>query len=425
MFNSPSFAKPSIIERSLLDQTIKLVRDHIPQRTANLLILSHYPVILSPIDPGKLEENNFERHVWKEATELVARLCAAVEKETNLLWFSGDIHRGEIVYPSVKDRAILVSVAGRLGGTAHFGRGPTVHLVEIKNHQITTHTCEWQAEGHDNKKHSMGTWKLRKNASQGKNSQGRTKKKEVSSNRPLVNSLKNSIEVTVAHDLEQEIVASIAKYRWLHLGRFATSRSSGATLLWLNTDEFFGHEDALLEEIIRRLVEQMRERLPAITNDNLNAFMLGIDAYGSLIASLVGSSLGLPVVCAAVNGGTSNKAIFRKVDKGLLRGYLKERSVIILVSDVVRTGRSVAEVIAEIKSAHEELQKEGHNSLLHTPIFHLVSVVLNRDGSQWLQQLADDVESILCCCQSIDLMLIDDNKLPPLELLPNTRFLVS
>ena len=216
--------------------------------------------------------------------------------------------------------------------------------------------------------------------------------------------LSTDTTVTLIDDggLDTRILEVIAHHDLYTIGRFHTS-DDYASLAWISIGPLL-NEPGILPSIISRMAAWLRRKAEEKSLQPKEIVLLGIDCWGAVLASQLSVITGSPNFCLGARGAgkysTSHEAVSDSVCK-----RVAESKLVVLVSDVVATGRTMAWV-------HEQLITKIKSS----PIWWALCIIADRaqDRSRHLSFLED----FGVACGNLRMPIVSTDAIPDERILP-------
>ncbi len=413
LHNSKAYDEPSKLDSSAVDQILSTISR---MNLSELVILSHYPPVIHNEDIGPCEEEKFrERHTLGDDGIFFQRLVREISSDLRILWLAGDIHRPTFFNASSNGK-LWVNVAGRLGNKKIGGHDPSCTVLTFGPRIKVERLLIWRSEGHGVSGH-FGSWRI----------ESRNRIKPIPTKGHTLPSV--AIDDIVQAELRQEIV----RRRLLSGGRFPAGKNNDATLLWLRSDELLGNggERVILDNVVLAFVEYIQSHFSKANE----VLLVGLDSFGSLIASLASPTLGIPTVCVSTTGDAGIGTSAGLVISNAIKRH-GERNELIIIEDVVRTGNSAVRIA---QACRESFKK---NAPALRPKFHLCSVVMNEElvrtienrppaliggklspAASAAQSLRSEFTSLWTCCGDIQFVLVAEESWPDTSYWPETKLI--
>ncbi|HVG06068.1 MAG TPA: metallophosphoesterase [Thermoanaerobaculia bacterium] len=403
--------RPGRLEGTEIDDILEWVKQH--TRSGDFLVIcSHFPVDLLAGSLGPFEDSGSDwylRHVWGGAATLRERLLKNAKGPT--LWLAGDIHREAVL----QDGRVAFCTTGRLGVSARKPYGEVrrqASIIELNDEaEFRIWRAEFRSEG--NQDAHTGQWEAQE-ISWHRLERPSGVRVSISPPSPPID---QRAEAPVAQaqaakpvelidpDYETELVRLIAEDGLYKFGRFETVTQGEVSLSWVNVDSICAL-GGQLEPIVKRMGRWLVAKtvLEKIAAQDL--VLLGMDCWGTIFASQLSAMLGSRFFPVA----TRAEGKFNRAGDGLDEEACKlvEHSrVVVLVTDVVGTGKSLKWVVETIAGV---VGKE-----LPVKWFALSMIC---DVEQNRGATLDFLAAHGSLCTSLRMPLCDSNALPSRDVFP-------
>ena len=349
---------------------------------AVLVIGSHYPVEPSAGDLAGWEDKQddwFNKHVWINGTPLRERISRHRKEPRKTIWLSGDIHRN---HEWIR-RNVCYVTTGRIGtltGPSDSQNKRQAVVVEINPNSMRVHRFQYEMEASETHA-EYGDW-VHQNVIEvpplsetpnmpfpgGVAAAGeieRTTITPVTSDSSIDLYAKATFPCEILTDegnqtIRREIIAK-QLYTW---GRFATS-SDEVLLSWISIGPLM-NVPKRLGATTRDMAVWLRSQLHHRNFNVEKAVLLGIDCWGAVLASQLSVVTGIRNFCIATRGRgeyhTSHEVISDEVTSAV-----NVADCVVLVTDVIATGRTLRWVFDQFHSDRKERQSWFTLSILSDP----------------------------------------------------------
>lgn len=349
-----------------------------------LVIGSHYPVEPSAGDLAGWEDKQddwFQKHVWINGTPLRERINRHRKEPRKTIWLSGDIHRN---HEWIR-RNVCYVTTGRIGtltGPSDSQNKRQAVVVEINPSSLRVHRFQYGMEAHETHAEygdwtpqvvfedppTSGTATVTKPGGVAAVNQMDTDPPALApaaSTSAIVPSEQATFPYEILTDegnqtIRREIVAK-QLYTW---GRFATS-SDEVLLSWVSIGPLM-NVPKRLGATTRDMAVWLRGQLLCRNIDIEKAVLLGIDCWGAVLASQLSVVTGIRNFCIATRGRgeyhTSHEVISEEVTSAV-----NVADCVVLVTDVVATGRTLRWVFDQFHSDGKDRQSWFTLSILSDP----------------------------------------------------------
>jgi len=402
------------------DEIMELVRS-VP-KDEHLVIASHYGSSPDFGDRGAYEMNEtdwFERHIWVAATPLRERVYREFEvRGSKAVWLCGDIHvSAEKRYPE-KNPSLWCYATGRLGTRigkvdSHVRRHARVITIGEDAIRSTLFAYDYPGESQG----QYGDWRQSGESpfddtipvvleeSESPRTIDREDLTSVSSapesearaiigygDRP---DHVQRLPVTSRYDNEAGISTNVRSNRLLKWGRFKDE--DFILLTWLPIAQIMNEPGR-----VGSVVSAMSDWLDAATSelrlrDQSGLVLLGLDCWGSVLASQVSVVLGVSANCIATRGRGKHHTSLEGIDREPLQTQLHNAEVVVMVTDVVATGSTLHWV-------YQQLNKQ-------TPDAKWLALSIVTDPKQELVADCSFIEAHGCACTSLRMPILPADRI--------------
>jgi hypothetical protein len=401
------------IERDVIDTMVTdwfsdLLRDDI------VLVMSHHPAaVLDICLDSSSEPDYFIRHFSHSAGQLLSRL-EKLTRSQPIIWLSGDIHRTQ----SRRFGSVVCFATGRFG-TAYDSSTPVprqASLIEVDGHEVCQTLYNWIQSSHYDG--DTGCWEssARKVCSERLGAAielGSSAGDRAGTSAQVADEcdVRGVSRVTVVDgEFEESILRSVKDHRLYRLGRYACGHEWVA-LSWISMNSLFHCLNfGMLSEVVNKLTCFLRSELVkcGVSKDELGSVLLvGIDGWGSAIASQIGYRSGIRCICAGFRGKGGHFTPEERLEY-CLQDDSEHVRFVVLVMDVVRSGDTLCETTRITSRIWEEARRTGLR-------FGALGVLA--DSRQPSFRLPESIEFLGVCCDSIRMPLLRANDLPHEETL--------
>lgn len=345
--------RPGRLEIKEVDQIISMVKKEKPGSAELLVVASHHPAstVLGVNGPFDEADPGWQaKHIWNDGFPVHDRLQQLAE--CPILWLSGDIHRDAYVV----DGAVHAIVTGRFGSsTKHASQmRRQARVVRIntsgdsdsllyeyvpQGHVDHPHTGKWTCKVSKPEKHSRPAF----DAPPSSVFPESPRLPADSSSHDKAASTTSSSPQLLSGPLQAEILTLIAEERLYSLGRFTTSDDESA-LAWISIASLMDQE-AILGSCMNEMSKWWREQ--SQENPDARAILIGIDSWGAILASQISIMTGIRNQCVAARAQGLTHSESEQISDSV-RQAVKDVEVVVLICDVVGTGRSVNHVYQKL-----------------------------------------------------------------------------
>lgn len=369
-FNAGGKNRPGQISDAEIDEIMERLRLANLDSGELLIIASHYPTCSYVAAGAPFDESNPEwsaDHMWSSAYPIYARL----NKATNVpvLWLSGDIHRQDYII----EKSIHTVVTGRLGAasgamTSQVRRQARIILVS-KEGNSRSWLCEYVPSGH-RAQAQIGDWQLSEQTPHMLSP--RTEQASSTVNQPVAEPTSVAMPMPqqgqdapipsysecppvelLSVELQGAIVGAIANKKLYSLGRFSTSKTE-STMAWIPMGALLDQGE-LLSSLVTQMAKKVKKELADIKPDN--PIIIGLDSWGSILASQVSVMTGIKNFCIAGRAKGLTHTAPERISETVRNGVLV-CDLIILISDVIGTGMSLKGMYDDLTEEMSEKQKK-------------------------------------------------------------------
>ena len=402
LFTGASFDDQANIDEDTLSQFLGYIEETQPRL---LLVCAHNPPFVARDDIELIKNENYKNKVLKNGPLLISELKKLDDdKKPIIIWFSGEVHKPTSFYEG--DPSLLSITTGRFAGNNSSGVAPSATVVDLTS-SITVHRFSWFTKEHEESS-NVGQWQY-----------------IVPPERP-----KTDIDFSFLdkktnrfQSIDDAHCSTISDYisenRLLSHGRFQSIGTKKVALFWLQTEELIGSKKApreVIAEGLSKVTSQLVREYP-FTDRMTNCALVGLGVYGSLLAGMIGPKHGLKIV-ALPPFPTKRQNILEENQRKQIIKSLSDCSLFIFLTDVVRSGSSAKHALDMVRS----LRGSSFSDESADPKYHLLSIVSAAEN----QELKSNIQQFNSCwsfINGLNLLLLDQNDLPPTKLFPETRFL--
>jgi len=376
----------------------------------NLFILSHHPAESYSIqNSAPFDEENTkwpEQHLWPDGGNLYKRLSSPATIKGKCFWFSGDVHRSD--YSIIEGIRVLSVVSSlNLTATSESKIPPQVRIVSVDNID-TSLIYSYTLTGH-NGTGLDGVWESKKEDAFQVGSNPLPKQpqslsvqtKEIENSASILEAKISLISI----DLEQDIHKKIIDKKLYEFGRFDTNRDL-TSLSWVSVQ-------GLLEDysIFSKIIEAFKGKIDELTSRGIdleNCLLVGVDSWGAILSSRLGTATNIRNCCVAVRNQRESYDSVELANKPL-QNIVQGKEFIFVISDVISTGRSISTVYKELKGVSSS---NWYNFVI------ICDPTQNREGC------FENYLETYNLCGSIKMPIVKKDKLPSLDMLDaNISFL--
>ena len=395
--------EPCILETQEIDKIVRIVRDN-ASKAKNLIVVSHYPMMIFPLSKYVSEEMNWTRdHIWTNGFNMQHRL-SSLRPNGETIFLCGDGHIPDAYRTGNK----TFVMTGLFGGD--YTKKSVSGTNGIKSYHIQTqariidfgggsqpivHTFNYKPLGFAYDPNA-GTWEY-----------------ESSFLREVVDKPKSQVEpsqsrtTVLTEPLQAEIINRIKKEKLFKIGRFITS-ADHHSLAWISINRLFEEQ-----QIIVNLIDKGIVWLDSIIKNKDRSVIIGVDFWGAMLATHFAVRLGQKIECfsSKVLDNDSGKSPLDSLITNI--AGIAELKDIVIVTDVVASGHSVLKLITEIEI--------GFTSLKGIPPdfnYHSISVI--SDSEIVREEFDRKITSIKTACASLRMPIVRSEQLPNTDIFSST-----
>jgi predicted phosphodiesterase len=434
------------LENSEVDQLMGWVKEIPPSDV--LLIGAHYPVHNLMAEGAMFDEDTANwsaNHMWGQGEVLKERI-RKLEFRPQVIWLCGDIHKN--VNTCVDGQRFIAT--GRLGTEAevadslvprharvllidddgkkdpitplfsytllgHKSQAQWGRWVQIGEQQITAQTTEIfgsplisvprlsydvPEEPGDTSSFDVGA----KSSEEETDETAFSPIKEEEKTEEETTSSPSGIQL-INPDLQEVLIDRVREARLYQLGRFNTSELE-VSLAWVSIAQLLKGNSVLIS-VINDMSKWLKKKLDVSDSKVVDeTILIGMDCWGSVIASQISASTGIRNICVAERGGGQHYLPSENLTAECFNQILNA-STVVIISDVVATGRSLVRL-------HEKICKRDEVAL--TKRWLCLSVLCDEK-----QQRAADcsfLEAHGTACKDLRMPILAADQLPPESILP-------
>ena len=351
---------PGPIARGDIDQIVSKFVEKLP-RNELLVVGSHYPVCSFPDMMDAMEIPNWEaHHLWKTGAILKERIVGA-RGDAPTLWLCGDVHgTGNLL-----ENRLFLLAGGRLGVRTCKGDSSVPRVAQvvrmssdgkrpdllIASHPMPGHVQQadygdWTAKWA--KVHFHATY-LPDSSEIGVPAVTSLAKPTKSTRKTAPLKRANGVVELLDPKLQERLLLAIKRDSLYSLGRFKTSPSQ-VSLAWVSIGPLL-NQVGILPGLLHSMLAWLKGKLGLKRDAQIqDAVLLGIDCWGAILASQLSVLTGVPNFCIAARTRGAHFVPQEDVSTTVLQAIRKSR-VVVLISDVVATGESIAYL-------HNKIRKE-------------------------------------------------------------------
>lgn len=413
--------RPGIISATEIDDIMAAIRSPVLGQSDLLVVASHHPTCPYVSVDAPFDESNTnwrEQHLWENAYPLYSRLISNVESP--VLWLSGDIHRPAHVI----EGSMQSVVTGRFGTATNntpsqIKRQGRVLFISSAG-ESQSWLCEFVPPGHTDQA-QLGHWTISEQSPETHTKSARRTSRssahlntpqavavtsapfcaEIST--PVTSSMAGSVQL-LSELLQDMLLHAIANERLYSLGRYSTSEFE-STLAWIPMGSLLDQGE-LLSSVITKMTQWVKKQL--IDEEAINPVIIGVDSWGAILASQITAMTGIRNYCVAGRvGGITHSASERIRDT--VQSGVVNCDLIILVSDVIGTGKSLNRIHDELSEKMSEEQKQKIK-------WSLLSVICDEDCQR--ENNLNFAYTNATACKDLRMPILRNDQLPNESVLP-------
>ncbi len=380
------------IPSKLSDENINQLIEDIQKAKINgyeiVIIASHYPLVHFPKYPFPDEEGWYDSHYWRSGSFLRIRI-EEILTNVRKLWLFGDTHQ-----PGAwTNNSSTYVMAGRFGTKIEGIEEDNIKYLSKINRQASVIKIE------DNKIHIdiIQHFSLEHNESslRGKWAIDKLETSKIELIRPII----------IDADIEKKILRRIIQEKLYRFGRFSTN-STYDILGWIFINDLLNNH-SLLTEIIYSCKNFIDDKILAIERETL---IVGIDHWGSIIGSHLSILTNIKNFPLPSRGNQQNysKSELLEQNKKL---FEKKYNSIILIIDVVNTGKTIIETIEKLNNI---LKLESNCK------FYCISVISDVEQKKNKELL--NLNSFATFCGALRQPLVQKTFLPSIIMLERKEY---
>lgn len=345
---------PAPFTRKEKDDLVTLARDN---HLENIYVLSHHPPESYDVqNQAPFDEDNNEwssKHIWYDGGNLYRRLASRTTINGNVFWFSGDIHRPD--YCFIDETRILI-VTGSLNAEEEVTSSvpPQARIVSTEDIGCSF-VYEYNFSGH-NRRGLEGAWREKEVPVRSFNTLERNQQLiEAESISPILASNDRSstspTDALSTHfslidiELEKETYKQVAERGLYEFGRFDTNPET-TCLSWISIHTLLSSYPFFL-----KIINAFRKKITSLIPEGIEkqlCLLIGVDTWGSILASRLGAATNIRSCCVAVRSQGDSYDSFERINEEL-RAIVRRKVIAFVISDVIATGYSVIKVKSEFE----------------------------------------------------------------------------
>lgn len=332
---------PSSLSNGEKDKIVEIARKN---KLNDLFVLSHHPPQSyevqnqAPFDESQPSWSG--KHIWHDGGNLFKRLASRTVISGKVFWFAGDIHRHE---HCIIDRYQVLFVTGSINAfdDVDSAISSQLRIVSTEDPQYSK-LLEYKFAGH-NRKGLEGKWIVSEIKSHNFDTQIKSDKKANLTNNNKVHKSSSQL-ILIDDELEKDIHLNVVSNGLYEFGRFETNNNV-TSLSWVSIHDLLG-DYSLYLKIINKFRDKINSLLP-VGIPLKDCLLVGVDVWGSIMASRLASSTNIRSCCIAVR---SKKDSYDSVERinDELKNIVKEKKILFVISDVIATGNSISTIRKEL-----------------------------------------------------------------------------
>jgi len=400
---------PGTLEDGEVDELVGWVRE-VPKDDL-LVVGTHYPVPGQIADDAPFDDDDPEwgsKHIWTRGNVLRGRI-AAWRGGSSTVWLCGDVHRTSHF---ISDAQHFITT-GRLGSRtlkADSQLRRQARLLRVLpsgpiEDRVKSVVFQYELPGHLPQAQA-GSW----SATSPEFTQARRRSVEFAATEAprdeqatAVCEMKPAVEV-IDSDLQDVVLEVVRRERLYRFGRFATS-DTDVSLAWVSVGPLLNHEP-MLSSVVKKMSVWLGRQIGGAESDQAaNALLLGVDCWGAVLASQLSVVSGVPNFCVAARARGEHSVPQEGIDERLL-GSIAGRHWVVIVSDVIATGRSLAFVRERIAA------KVPIDSVRWLAL----SIICDRENKRVVE--CEFIERIGTVCGELRMPVLAKDRLPDEGILP-------
>lgn len=407
-----------------MDSADRLINDYVRAVPEDelLIIGSHYPIAPFPDDFSTHAEgaDYVKRHFWSAAVAFKKRVMQIRQKAATV-WLFGDVHHSD----AYNERSHIHVLSGRLGTRvpipdrdkpeSYLSRqGRAIVLPSADSSEAKLITCNFTPISHEPQP-EMGEWTAEAAAIR------RTDRFATGLAIAGTSAISESVEPTqeqasaavscpvivLDQNLNNLIYAKIRDDSLYRMGRFRTSGDRDS-LGWVSVGQLLGSGE-YLASFCSASLRWLSQRFELKPHRNGAEFaFIGIDCWGAAVAAILGSASGATSICIAVRGEGRFHTTGELVDDDVGKA-IQSAQTVVLVTDVIATGRSIASLYSGILGDYPEAVR---------PEQRWVALSVLIDGNQKSLDTCPFLAGLGVGCEKIKLPGIASALMPDLDIAP-------
>jgi orotate phosphoribosyltransferase len=381
---------PGIIEEDEFNVIVLELKKAKTTDTQLLIISTHYPSVHFYDSPFPTDQGWHEEHFWSTGEHLRNRINKEI-KDINVLWLFGDTHQPAQM--AMENNLYVMS--GRFGTSVKAMPSTIIprhaQIIHYKHsNDVEISVLNYLPKSHKDASQD-GTWKFADSDSH---------------KLPMFQP-----ELIVGHDseiheFENMIIQKIISRDLYTFGRYVIN-SEEVSLGWVSINLLLNQRD-ILTPIIKNSKEWIIQK--RIYSEHL--LIIGVDFWGTIIASNLSIMLSSNIICCASRGDLQHHTINLLLTDSKCSEILEKYDSILIITDVVATGRTIDKI-------HSLFEKNCSGKSL--PKFSAITVI--SDIRQEKKVNLNFLQSFGTFCGNLRIPIFKDSDLPPKDVMPAKPFL--
>ncbi len=339
---------PSPFSKKEKDSIVEVARN---RNLKDLFVLSHHPPesfevqSQAPFDEGSPDWSG--KHIWHDGGNLYRRLASRTTIKGNIFWFAGDIHRPE--HCIINKHQILI-ITGSVNAFEKKGSSiqPQVRVISPGSPQCSE-LYEYKFSGH-NRLGLEGNWECKEVKAHvfDTNTTTKTKICHISvDNKELddhESACTESQLIVINKKLERRIHEQVREKQLYEFGRFETNKDI-TSLSWVSIHNLL-ESYSVFSSIINAFRYKLISLLPSGI-EKKDCLLVGVDTWGSILASRLGAATNIRSCCVAVRSKQNSYDNVERINDEL-KSIVRGKKIAFVISDVIATGNSIVTIRNEL-----------------------------------------------------------------------------
>jgi hypoxanthine-guanine phosphoribosyltransferase len=413
-WHSEGTAEPGKLSTKEIDDIINQMVYDVPKDEL-LVILSHFPMISFPRAKYVTEEKNWEeKHIWKDSNDIVERIVG-IRPNSQTLYLFGDGHIPDFTSYSEYAHFIMTGMIGGSYDSRHFineegqpvsyNKTDEVKIIEFTSeaNQPYIYTLSYKPDGYTFSKHK-GHWEINKSPARIEASPKAKPQPPEEQIRIIPEKFDLSTEV-ISTSVQTEIIERIRNGKLYSLNRHVTSETD-VSLGWVSINKLFDNQQILVQ-CIEKSIDWLSRKITSPLNEN-NTILIGVDFWGSILASQISVRTKIKNFCFAVRGEGKHNSHQETIE------FLKEQITlfpdlknIIILTDVVSSGNTINKTREKLAEFVKPITIENW-----------VAISIISDAKQARSVEINKFKYIGTFCGELRIPMVNSNDLPDESILP-------